>query len=85
MYQANLSHAVYYVGAAIRCDELFQESGSFIGSTLALFDQEKAQIDRSRYWLREHSSTAETDEMLIGYGDAIIQIAPGTLRYDVRQ
>jgi tetratricopeptide (TPR) repeat protein len=85
VYEANLCHARYYLDVARHCDELFQEKGNLLEATLSLFDQERSQIDRARHGLQHRPPTPETDEMLIGYGDSIVQIALETLRYDVRQ
>jgi tetratricopeptide (TPR) repeat protein len=70
---------------ASHCDQILQEEGDPIEIGLSIFNLERWQIDKARLWLSQHPPTPETDEMLIGYGDSIVQIALRTLHYNVRQ
>jgi tetratricopeptide (TPR) repeat protein len=78
---ARLRHARYYTQVAYNADLAFVQGRQLQG--LALFDQERRQIDAGWKWTMEQSPDEETDELLINY--AFFTAYTGDLRYDVRR
>jgi tetratricopeptide (TPR) repeat protein len=80
--QARLKYANHYLKILKRADDLYQHSGTELMSGLALFDQERPQIDQVRIWLQVGSSASLDRDFSIDFGVALSRL--GFLRYDKR-
>ena len=77
-----LRHARYYVRIAAHAqDDLYRQGNALAG--LALFDQERAQIDAGWGWAMAHAGTRDADKLLLLYAIRLYAIAE--IRYDRRR
>ncbi len=81
-YDTQLRHATHYAQVAARAEEdLYLKGETQAG--LAVFDQERSQIDAGWRWALAQVNTPETDQLLLDYTNATVHI--GDLRYDTRR
>src|SRR5687767_9455698 len=82
-YRAKLRHAQFYAEAADRANNLYLAGGADMLSGLALFDQERTQIDAGWVWALNQAPNTEIDEILLSYANSTAYI--GELRYDIQR
>jgi tetratricopeptide (TPR) repeat protein len=79
-----LHHAWYYIQICWKCDHLYKVGGENTVKGLALFDQERQQIDSIWNWLLGQQETdPDVDRALIDLANAIVYV--GDLRYDLQR
>lgn len=82
LFTGKLRHAQHYVDAASRAETLFKQGGAGQQAGLALFDQERPQIDAAWFWTRAQPPSEEIDALLNSFAYATVEI--GDLRYNKR-
>ncbi len=82
---ARLIHAEYFMQVAWRTDELYKAGNDQVIAGLALFDQERLNIDSAWQWAlsKVNDKTDDIDYLLIHYAQATIYT--GELRYHKRR
>jgi tetratricopeptide (TPR) repeat protein/transcriptional regulator with XRE-family HTH domain len=75
-----LRHAQHFAGRMKQAEKTYIGGNQLAG--LALFDQERENIDAGWTWARAHSGTLAADELLIEYDGSSFYV--GDLRYDNR-
>jgi tetratricopeptide (TPR) repeat protein len=81
-YDAQLRHAKHYAQVAARAEHDLYLKGE-VQAALALFDQERLQIDAGWAWARKRAGDPYADALLWDYTDKTFYI--GELRYDNRR
>lgn len=65
---AQSRHANYYFQVMEMIEEMYLQGMKGNNTSLAIFDQEKLQIDAAWNWVIKHSPSQATDNLLIKYG-----------------
>jgi tetratricopeptide (TPR) repeat protein len=79
----HMRYVRYYLQVARQAQDLYKQGHAHVLEGLALFDQERGQIDAAWEWLRQSPPTSITDGLLIEYAYATAYI--GDLRYHQRR
>ncbi|HEU4326542.1 MAG TPA: tetratricopeptide repeat protein [Roseiflexaceae bacterium] len=85
LFTAKLRHAQYYIALIAEAEQQFRRGGNGILTGLAVFDQERLNLDLARSWLQSQAESDQTktlDKLLIA--DASANAHMGDLRYAKR-
>ncbi|HEU4322297.1 MAG TPA: hypothetical protein VFS21_04025 [Roseiflexaceae bacterium] len=74
LYRVTVLHAKHYIGLAAKAQQQFTSGGDHIAAGLALFDRERAQLNKARAWLHTNSGDPETDALLLDVTSATVFI-----------
>jgi len=83
LLKARFRHAQHYQQIADRADILYLEGETAVMEGLALFDQERAQIDSGWEWLLSQPQSQATDTLLCNYASATAYV--GHIRYHTQR
>lgn len=78
LHEAHLRHARYYIRLVDQVDDRYAAGEQF--EALALFDQERGQLDTAWAWLVQQSPTSELNNLLLIFGTALTYV--GDVRYN---